>query len=175
MSRLLGMTDKKDYLDSDDLIERKSARGIIIENNKIYLSHARINDTYKIPGGGNDLNESILDTLYREVLEEVGINVDINNVKEYGIYIDTWKSVKDSEKNKRWYQTSYYFICDRVGEVMPISPTESEIRDLCEGVLVDIDEAISANLRYINSLDKEHLFLLRETNVLKLIKEELIK
>ena len=67
MSRLLGMTDKKDYLDSDDLIERKSARGIIIENNKIYLSHARINDTYKIPGGGNDLNESILDTLYSQV------------------------------------------------------------------------------------------------------------
>lgn len=174
--RLLGKTDLKDYDMSFNFIRRTSARIIIIKDKKIYLSHASRNNTYKLPGGGVDSNESILDAAIRETKEEVGIIVDEKSIKEYGYYVDTWKSVKFSDGNKIWENTSYYFVAKPLELIKP-SPTKSEIEDMCESVLIDIDTAINANLEYINKEGNNLIerFLIREVEIFKLIKEELIK
>lgn len=174
MNRLLGINDKLDYKNDLAYIKRESVRGIIIEDGKIYLSHARINDTYKIPGGGIDLGENLIDALIREVREEVGIDVDLSSIKEYGHYIEKWKSIKDGEDDKIWFNTSYYFICKRLGSVKDIKPTLSEINDLSESSLVSIDDAIKANLNIIKNNDPKYNFLIRENEILSLIKKELI-
>ncbi len=176
--RLLGINDAKDYDESFPIRKRTSVRAIIIENNRIYLSHLRRNNTYKLPGGGVDSNEDMMTALNRESEEEVGVS--ITNPRPYGYYIERWKSKKPTDGDTIWENTSYFFICDRVGEVMPIKPTKSEIIDQCESSLVDINEAIISNMMFLgdkdlNSSSTEATYIRRENEVFNIIKKELIK
>ncbi|MGM9972335.1 MAG: NUDIX hydrolase [Anaeroplasmataceae bacterium] len=174
--RLLGENDYKDYDESWEYIKRNSARMIIIKDNKIYLSHRRFNDTYKLPGGGVDKGEEIKTAAIRETLEEVGVIVDPNSIEEYGYYIDKWKSVHKNDNNKIWLNKSYYFTANPI-KITSINPTESEIKENVESVLVDIDIAIKANELFIKN-EGENLkdrFLIRELEIFKIIKQELIK
>jgi len=62
---------------------RISSRGILIENGKILLIH-RIKDDqeyYVVPGGGIENLENYIETVIRELKEEVGINVQVLNEK----------------------------------------------------------------------------------------------
>lgn len=174
--RLLGETDYNDYEGCTGEIRRNSARMIIIENNKIYLSHTRRNDTYKLPGGGVDFNEDILSAALRETKEEVGVICKLDKISEYGYYLDKWKSVHPKDDNKVWINTSYFYIGEK-SEIVDISPTESEKFDQVESVCVDIDIAIEANEKYIKAMGEnlKERFLIRENNIFKLIKKELLK
>lgn len=173
--RLLGTNDYKDY-NGNNIITRTSARCIVIENNKIFLSHSKKFNFYKLPGGGVNKDEQKRDAAAREALEEAGITIDKENMKLYGVFVDKWKSVKNNE-NAIWLNKSYHYICQRIGEIKEIEPTESEIYDDVEGVLVDIDTAINANEERMRSKDysSKQRFLERETIVFKLIKKELMK
>lgn len=51
---------------------KETVRAIVIEDGKILLMYSKKDQMYGTPGGGILLNESKLDTLYRELLEEVG-------------------------------------------------------------------------------------------------------
>lgn len=171
--RLLGFNDKKNYNDNDTLINRMSARAIIIKDNKIYVSYQKNNDLYKLPGGGVEDDESILDALIRETKEEVGLIIKEDSIKVYGHFIDKWASEKENEKNKIWHNTSYYYICDVLDEKLEISPTESEIKAGATVKLMDIDEVIKVNENYIMNHPNE-LFAKREKIIFELIKEELL-
>ena len=64
--------------------KRVSWRGIIIENNSVYLKfRRRINDDgivseyYVIPGGGLDDNETLEENVIREMKEEFQVDVKI--------------------------------------------------------------------------------------------------
>jgi 8-oxo-dGTP pyrophosphatase MutT (NUDIX family) len=65
------------------VIERQIVAGLIIsKDQKILLGKKDPNkggvytDCWHIPGGGVNLSESLLDALKREILEEVGIDID---------------------------------------------------------------------------------------------------
>ncbi len=65
--------------------KRISARGIIIDNNKVYLMFRRriqedgsVKEYYVIPGGGINENETLEEDLIREMKEELSIDVIIN-------------------------------------------------------------------------------------------------
>lgn len=55
-----------------------------MEENRIALNHRpkqySYEEQFSIPGGGTEENENITDTLHREALEEIG--VDIKDIKE---------------------------------------------------------------------------------------------
>ncbi len=172
--RLLGKNDKKDYRRNYRIIKRIGVRAIIVEDGKIYLSYSKRNNFYKLPGGGVNKGESIIEALKRETLEEVGIIIDNKYIKRYGLYIDKWRSIRLSDNNAIWLQKSFCFICKRKGELLDIMPTESEIYDMSERRFVSIDDAISTNearMRSIEYSPKER-FLERDTEILKLVKKE---
>jgi len=55
--------------------ERIGAYGVIIKDNKIALvmkKNGGYKGKYDLPGGGNEHNESLTDTLVREIKEEIG-------------------------------------------------------------------------------------------------------
>lgn len=174
--RVLGINDKRDYLISDKEIVRKSARVIVIEDNKIYLAHSKKDDYYKLPGGGVDKTETKKEAASRECLEESGVRTNPNDLKFYGIFIDKWKSVRKLEDDSVWVNKSYYYIGKRIGNVEDIKPTESEIFQEYESALVDINVAIDANERFINSNEYSPKYrgLERENMVFKLIRDELV-
>lgn len=53
---------------------------------RVLLIHKTDNDLWALPGGGHDIGESVGDTVVREVMEETGIAVDIDNI--VGLYTD---------------------------------------------------------------------------------------
>ncbi len=59
--------------------KRLCVRGIILNDNSIYLIHRIKPDReyYTLPGGGIEENESLEDALHREIIEELGIKVNI--------------------------------------------------------------------------------------------------
>lgn len=93
---------------------RSSARGIIVEGNKILLIHELFDGTYLSPGGGIENNETLEECCKREMLEETGYIVEVG---EHFLKIDEY-----------FEDTLYignYFICTIIdkGEIS-LTPTE---------------------------------------------------
>ena len=57
---------------------RPSVYGVIIQDGKILLT--RYKDGYDFPGGGIDIGEKITYACKREVLEETGVTVDVDEI-----------------------------------------------------------------------------------------------
>lgn len=81
---------------------RKASRAVIVNSLKeIALLYVSKNTYYKLPGGGIEKGESIIEALNREVMEEVGAKINI--VSEIGTIIE----YKDRYKQ---LQISYCFL-----------------------------------------------------------------
>lgn len=59
---------------------RISARGIIINNNKILLNKFGHGEYYNIPGGGVEPGETVKQAVVREIFEESGLNVTVGDL-----------------------------------------------------------------------------------------------
>ena len=69
---------------------RVSVRGILIQDDQLLVIHQIKNDReyYVIPGGGVEDYETLVQALKREMLEEVGIQVDVLNEQPIYTYHD---------------------------------------------------------------------------------------
>lgn len=63
---------------------RVSVWAIIFEGNRVLLAHRRDIDWWNLPGGGMEAGETVEQALRREILEETGLEVEIERVT--GIY-----------------------------------------------------------------------------------------
>ena len=63
---------------------RHTVRGIILKNKQILLVTGHGADFYWTPGGGVESNETIIETLHREIKEELGVLV--KNYEPYYSY-----------------------------------------------------------------------------------------
>ena len=59
---------------------RVSARGIVINNDKILLNEFGGGEYYNIPGGGVEPGETVKQAVVREILEEAGLNVTVGEM-----------------------------------------------------------------------------------------------
>ena len=122
-------------------IKREAARGIIIKNNKVLMIHSKYFDDYTFPGGGLENEESIEETLFREMREEVGAT-NLKIISSIG-YVDEYRSYY-SEVCYNLFQRSHFFICTSDKFIDP--QLESyEIKHGYESVWVDIEQAIEHN------------------------------
>ena len=114
-----------------------NARAIIVkkENSKEMVLVQRCNRTgtpkhYEFPGGCNEWGESIIDTLKREVMEEVGLTVtkiygienhsnddDVETFIPYSVYfgIQGWTFESGEYKGKRGKSVGVHFKCEAEG------------------------------------------------------------
>ena len=124
--------DKKDYSDINQV--RKSARAVILNNNKIAIIYASKENYHKLPGGKLEENEDVITALKRESLEEAGCN--IKNIKELGCIIEY------KNKSKKLH-ISYGYLADADGDIKDPQFTEREKDQGFELIWLPIDEAIS--------------------------------
>ena len=82
---------------------RRAARALIFKENKIAVLSAEALHLHQLPGGGVEENETILEALEREVLEETGCI--INQIRELGIIIEYRNEIE-------LIQVSYVFTAD---------------------------------------------------------------
>ena len=93
--RLLFEIDKKDYDHCTHYFVRNSARAIVICNGNIAMVHSLQYDYYKFPGGGIEKGEFPIDALIREAMEEAGLVLLPETIKEYGYVHRIHKSDTD--------------------------------------------------------------------------------
>lgn len=57
---------------------RPGVKALIVNDNKLLMIRERVRGEviYDFPGGGMDFGETVLETLHREVMEEVGIEIE---------------------------------------------------------------------------------------------------
>lgn len=121
--------DPDNIRDESGFEQRLAARAIVEDGEgKIALLHVANHGYYKLPGGGIDEGEAIVDALHRECLEEIGCA--IGDITELGI-IDEYR------KEKHFHQTSYCYAAKVAGEKGKPQFTESELERGCEAVWVD--------------------------------------
>lgn len=122
--------------DQDLHFERRAARAVLRDvNGKVAIMHFKANGSYKLPGGGIDEGEEIIDALHREVREETGYTID--DVHELGL-------VEENRYFNGMHQISYCFTANVV-EYVGTDLTEQEAAEGMTLVWFDtIDDAILA-------------------------------
>lgn len=159
--RVIKIVDKRDYLDSWQKIERNAVRAIIIKNDKIALVYSNKESFYKFPGGGIKDDEEHIETLMRETLEETGLHIKENTVKEFGFYVECRKSLYE---DAIFEQKSYYYSAEVEDKISSINLNKYEQDLEYELKWVDIQDAIKINKAFKNS--EKYTNIARETNVL---------
>lgn len=113
---------------------RKAARAVVIDkDNRIAILSVTKDDYHKLPGGGFEGNEDVEQALIREVMEEVGANIEVSN--EVGCIIE----YRDEFKQ---LQISYCYVAKVVGDLEPMNFTEEEINDGFELQWYTVEQAI---------------------------------
>ena len=91
---------------------RNSAKAIIIKNGCL-LTQKNIDsegDWYLLPGGGQNLGETLEETLRRECIEEIGIDVSVGRLRYIREYIG--KNHEFSEHGGDLHQVEFMFECE---------------------------------------------------------------
>ncbi len=170
--RELFSLDLKNYKEDGFIFRRPSARAIIIKDGRLALIHSLKYDYYKFPGGGIDKGETNEQALVREVMEEAGLAVIPESIKEFG-YVCRKNKGKFSD-DEIFIQENFYYTCEVEDGVsfQDLDDYEEEERFTLE--YVTPEEAIEANRKSVKNQDGGKIMIERETRVLEIIKSELM-
>ena len=70
--------NEEKHVPSESMIQRPSVYGFIIQNRQLLVAKAHYTKRYVLPGGGIEKGEAIHSALQREIREETGIEVEVN-------------------------------------------------------------------------------------------------
>jgi len=159
---------------TDSLVEippkitaREVVRAIVFRDNLILLMYSQKDQMYGTPGGGIILNESKLDTLHRELEEEVGANQI--KILEYLGFTDEIRESRSLYGKVVNIVSDYYHV-----DVLHFISAKLEEHEEEMGLIpmwVNINEAIAQNQLILSSLKLPKItFYYTQTEMLKYIK-----
>ena len=121
--------------------------GVIINNGKVLLIR-KARGAYKgkldLPGGGIDYGETPIETLKREILEEVGVNIVSYEIKTALTHYEVWQQEKDLQEDLSHYAIIY--------DVKISDDDISKIKKDADGI-----DSLGSNWYDIESLDINEL------------------
>lgn len=165
--RSLFEIDTKDYDINGTTVSRPSARGIIIKDGKLAMIHSIKYDYYKFPGGGIEKNEQKENALIREVLEETGLDVIPQTIKEYGMV----HRIQKGDYEDVFIQDNYYYLCDVEDNVHEQKLDDYEKEEKFTLEYVSPKQVIDAN-KACASKEADQIMLERECKVIGILAQE---
>ena len=165
--RSLFEIDTKDYDINGTTVSRPSARGIIIKDGKLAMIHSIKYDYYKFPGGGIEKNEQKESALIREVLEETGLDVIPQTIKEYGMV----HRIQKGDYEDVFIQDNYYYLCDVEDNVHEQKLDDYEKEEKFTLEYVSPKQVIDAN-KACASKEADQIMLERECKVMGILAQE---
>ncbi len=158
-----------DYRDTlkDQVINRVAVRGVIKKNDLFLMIYLTQSNEYKFPGGGVEENETLLDCLTREVLEESGYSIS-KVIKEIG-YIDQFHN-DIYEHDKDFTMRSIYYECEVSDTYFELCLDGYELELGFKPVWVRLDDAIKVNEKKLE-IGSEYHWTERELFMLKYLKK----
>jgi len=155
-----------------NLICREAVRAIILRGQEVLLVHSKVNGDYKFPGGRVEHGERLKSALVREVAEESGGRV-CSTPEPFGKVLEFDFPIE--EEFEAFCMTSYYFRCEIDPDLGEQNLDEYEASLGFTPVWLDIDSAIQNNQSLITSGKKFERWVKRETRVLEIVRDELVK
>ncbi|MFB7255729.1 NUDIX hydrolase [Streptomyces nojiriensis] len=120
------------------------------EEGNLLLIHKTDNNLWALPGGGHDAGESIAQTVVREVEEETGIAVVVEDI--VGLYTDPHHVMAYDDGEVR-QQFSICFHARPIGGSLRTSSESKEVRWVAPADLGKLDIHPSMRLRITHGLD----------------------
>lgn len=142
--KLLACYDSNNYSDTTKVLEKINIRGIVFLDGKLAMQRDK-KGVYKIPGGGMEKGESYVETLARELREEVGLVVIEDSLLELGEITEIRRDI--FEEDTKYISHSLFFACEVTEERLPITPTASEIKKGYQAVWATPEEIYETNTR----------------------------
>lgn len=169
--KIIHSLDDNNYLKDDKLFKRTAVRAIIKKDDQYLMIQSLLYKDIKFPGGGQESNESDIDTLYREVLEETGLTIVKESVKPYGMIVEKRKSTFN--ENELFYMESKYYICEVYDHIEKQSLSDYEITYDYQVIHISLEEAIKQNSSLLYKDIKDIPWVKRELVMLKHLKDEM--
>jgi len=139
MKKIVNNKDSLEEKDINNIIKR--AKIVLINsNNEIILANAL--NTYFLVGGRVEENESDIETLKREMLEESGIILKEDNLKPFCSVIHLKKDYPEKDINTKYIANYYYLKIDDKIDYNKIKLTEEEKENNFKLSYVHIDKII---------------------------------
>lgn len=137
------ITNKYNLTDSDMAEVVKRVKVLLVNsNNDVLLGYSHNN--YQFPGGHVEENETLVQAVNREVLEETGIELNITNIEPFACAIGYYKDWPAEEKNRK-IEIYYYEV--KTDEKPNLENTE----------YTENEKDGNFELRYIPLLDVENV------------------
>lgn len=137
------ITNKYNLTDSDMTEVVKRVKVLLVNsNNDILLGYSHNN--YQFPGGHVEENETLVQAVNREVLEETGIELNITNIEPFACAIGYYKDWPAEGKNRK-IEIYYYEV--KTDEKPNLENTE----------YTENEKDGNFELRYIPLLDVENV------------------
>lgn len=137
MENIKVITDNDFNMESVELNNpriRIGARGLVFNNEgKIAILNKKNKNEYKLVGGGAEGDEDPKIAFEREVLEEAGCKVQIDD------FIGT---IKEERTHHNFIQISYIYVAHVIENTKHLNLTEKEIAEGAQLLWLDLDEAI---------------------------------
>lgn len=137
------ITNKYNLTDSDMTEVVKRVKVLLVNsNNDVLLGYSHNN--YQFPGGHVEENETLVQTVNREILEETGIELNITNIEPFACAIGYYKDWPAEGKNRK-IEIYYYEV--KTDEKPNLENTE----------YTENEKDGNFELRYIPLLDVENV------------------
>ena len=109
------ITNKYNLTDSDMTEVVKRVKVLLVNsNNDVLLGYSHNN--YQFPGGHVEENETLVQAVNREVLEETGIELNITNIEPFACAIGYYKDWPAEGKNRKIEIYYYEVNADEYGD-----------------------------------------------------------
>ena len=165
--RLLFTIDTRDYEKNGSVFVRNSARSIILRDGCVAMVYSKRYRYYKFPGGGIEPGETPEEALIRETLEETGLSVLPDSIREYG-YVHR---VQKGQKEAVFVQDNYYYFCAVEPHISQQRLEGYEAQEGFELEFVPPQKAISEN-RGVDHGERDRVMIERDSRVLALLIDE---
>ena len=159
--KILAVFDEKNYQNTVETYEKYSVRGIIMRDGKLAMQCSKEGE-YKIPGGGLEDGEDYEQALIREVLEETGLHVKKESIRELGEIQEIRKDI--FEEKKKYICHSLFYYCEVDGKQEPLHLTASEIAKGYEMKWASPEEVYQRNI-----LIEKDPWIIRDTAFVKML------
>lgn len=90
----------------EKLVFRPSVYGVIINDGKILMIRNKSNGKLFFPGGGVNLGETLLNALKREVIEETGIEIEVEKFLHFKEQFFYW-----DPGDEAYHSFNFFYIC----------------------------------------------------------------
>ncbi len=168
MRRLFDI-DTKDYDPCGTVFVRHSARCIVIRDARVAMVHSLKYDYYKFPGGGIEQGENPEAAMIRETLEEAGLVVIPESIREYGFVHRIQRS--DHPDQGLFVQDNFYYLCQVEAQLTAQKLDDYEAEEHFTLEWVQPELAIGAN-RNRDHGATDQIMLEREARVLEMLMQE---